>query len=499
MRLQWESAQQAHVLLYPEGMVRLNGSAGAIVSCCDGVRTLADIVAELERTYGQSGLAADVRSFVTLALEKCWLESAPASRAIPVGQGPAARNAAAGGLPADSGAATVGPPLWLLLELTYRCPLHCVFCYNPTDFAHAGPELATQDYFRVLGEARALGAVQLGLSGGEPLVREDLELIVAEAHRLGFYINLITSGVGLNESRLRALKSAGLDHIQLSFQDSSRQMNDFLSSTRTFDLKSQVAALIKSHGFPMVLNVVLHRLNIDHVEEILEMAERCGAEYVELANTQFYGWAWKNREQLLPSRRQLVRAEAVVERFRARLRRPMRIFFVVPDYFERRPKACMNGLGSIFFAIAPDGTALPCHAAGMLPGLKFPNVKGESLAQIWYESAAFNHFRGDAWMREPCRSCPERFRDFGGCRCQAYLLTGDAANADPVCEFSPHHHLVAQMIERAERTPEEKERLVFRSASWPKRRRGAGGGRGPAEFLDEVSRSSPGFGSPPKF
>jgi pyrroloquinoline quinone biosynthesis protein E len=357
-----------------------------------------------------------------------------------------------------------GPPLWLLLELTYRCPLHCAFCYNPTDFARIGSELGTDDWIRVLREARALGAVQLGLSGGEPLVRDDLESIVAEAHGLGFYVNLITSGVGLGEDRIRALQAAGLDHIQLSFQDSSRQMNDFLSSTRTFDLKSKVAALIKKYGYPMVLNVVLHRLNIDHVEEILNMADRLGADYVELANTQFYGWAWQNREQLMPSREQVERAEAATRRFRERSERPMRIFFVVPDYFERRPKACMTGLGSIFLTVAPDGTALPCHAARMLPGLQFPNVREASIESIWFDSSGFNHFRGDAWMKEPCRSCPEKTRDFGGCRCQAYLLTGDAANADPVCDRSAHHHLVTEAVARADakRDPEEKP-LVFRS------------------------------------
>jgi PqqA peptide cyclase len=357
----------------------------------------------------------------------------------------------------------IGPPLWLLLELTYRCPLHCVFCYNPTDFVRSGPELATADWMRVLQEARSLGAVQLGLSGGEPLVREDLEVIVAEAHRLGFYINLITSGVGLNETRVRALKEAGLDHIQLSFQDSSQRMNDFLSSTRTFDLKSKVASLIKQYDFPMVLNVVLHRLNIDHVEEILEMADRLGADYVELANTQFYGWAWQNRAQLMPSRDQVERAEAATQRFRERAGRPMRILFVVPDYFERRPKACMNGLGSIFLAVTPDGTALPCHAARILPGVEFPNVRSLSVREIWFDSSGFNQFRGDGWMKEPCRSCPERARDFGGCRCQAYLLTGDAANADPVCDLSPHHHLVTDVVARAEQPRVEEKPLVFRS------------------------------------
>ena len=343
----------------------------------------------------------------------------------------------------------IGPPLWLLLELTYRCPLHCVFCYNPTDFARTGAELATADWLRVLREARALGAVQLGLSGGEPLVREDLEAIVAEAHGLGFYVNLITSGVGLTRARIAALKAAGLDHIQLSFQDSTRELNDFLSSTRTFELKSQVAALIREYGYPMVLNVVLHRLNIDHVGQILEMAEAFGAQYVELANTQYYGFAYANREALIPSRAQLERAEEVTNAFRARVGERMKIFFVVPDYYANRPKACMNGWGSVFLCVSADGVALPCHEARMLPGLEFPSVRDRSLRWIWRESPGFNRYRGDEWMREPCRSCPEKSRDFGGCRCQAYLVTGEAANADPVCDKSPHHNLVVEVTARA--------------------------------------------------
>jgi PqqA peptide cyclase len=339
-----------------------------------------------------------------------------------------------------------------------------VFCYNPTDFARTTEELRTDDWLRVLREARALGAVQLGLSGGEPMLRDDLETIVAEAHRLGFYINLVTSGVGLNETRIEALKAAGLDHIQLSFQDSTREMNDFLSSTRTFELKSKVAALIRRHDYPMVLNVVIHRMNIDHVGEILDMAERMGADYVELANTQYYGWAWHNRERLMPTRAQLERAERTTNEFRRRVGERIRVFFVVPDYYEKRPKPCMNGLGSIFLTITPDGTALPCHAARMLPGMTFPNVRQSSVASIWRDSEAFNRFRGDAWMKEPCRSCPEKTKDFGGCRCQAFLMTGDPTNADPVCELSPHHHLVTEAVARAERPHVEERPLIFRDA-----------------------------------
>jgi pyrroloquinoline quinone biosynthesis protein E len=421
-------------------------------------------VADLEQTYGMSGLAADVRAFLTLALQRHWLELTGVPT-LPAAQGADSSLTSLRGPGPVRMSQGVGLPLWLLLELTYRCPLHCVFCYNPTEFARTGPELPTAEWLRVLREARALGAVQLGLSGGEPLEREDLETIVAEAHGLGFYINLITSGVGLTEARIAALKAAGLDHIQLSFQDSTRVLNDFLSSTRTFELKAKVAALIRAHDYPMVLNVVLHRLNIDHVGEILDMAERMGAQYVELANTQYYGWAWLNRQQLLPSRAQLERAEAVTQRFRERVAGRIQVYFVVPDYFERRPKACMAGLGSVFLGIAPDGTAMPCHAARMLPDLDLPSVRTADIRTIWYESPAFNRFRGEAWMKEPCRSCPERAQDFGGCRCQAYLLTGDATNTDPVCDLSPHHHLVTDAVARAERAASSasgEQVLVFR-------------------------------------
>jgi len=341
------------------------------------------------------------------------------------------------------------PPLWLLAELTYRCPLHCVYCSNPVDYTAYGEELATEEWVRVLREGRQLGATQLGFSGGEPLVRDDLEVLVAEARRLGYYSNLITSGVGLNERRIAAFKEGGLDHIQVSFQDSTREMNDFLSSTRTFDLKRRIAKLVKQYDYPMVLNVVLHRLNIEHVGQILELAAELEAEYVELANTQYYGWAFLNRDLLLPSREQLERAEEVTNRFRERVGNRMKIYFVVPDYYENRPKACMNGWGSVFLNLTADGLALPCHEARMLPGLEFPSVREHDLRWIWHDSPAFNRYRGDEWMKEPCRSCPEKAKDYGGCRCQAYLLTGDAALADPVCDKSPHHALITRAVERA--------------------------------------------------
>jgi len=288
----------------------------------------------------------------------------------------------------------IPPPLWLLAEITYRCPLHCVFCYNPLNYAEDKRELTTDEWKEVLRQARKLGAAQLGFSGGEPLVRDDLEELIGEAHQLGYYTNLITSGVGLTEERISKMKALGLDHIQLSFQDSTKEMNDFLSSTKTFDLKNRVAKLIKKYDYPMVLNVVLHRYNLDHVGRIIEMAVEMGVEYLELANTQYYAWAHVNRDQLMPTREQLERAEAVVNEYRAKLGNKIRLLFVVPDYFENKPKACMNGWGSVFLAVAADGSALPCHAAKTLPGLTFPNVTEQSLDDIWYRSDAFNAFRG---------------------------------------------------------------------------------------------------------
>ncbi len=376
-----------------------------------------------------------------------------------------------------SAAPRPGPPLWLLAELTYRCPLHCVFCYNPVDYATEGPELDTEDWLRVLREGRALGAVQCGLSGGEPLLRDDLEVIVAEAHRLGYYTNLLTSGVGLTAERAEALKAAGLDHVQLSFQDSTREVNDFLSHTKTFELKNRVAAIIKSQGWPMVMNVVIHRLNIEHVGRIIEMAAELGAEYIELANTQYYSWAFINRDQLLPTREQLVRAEAVTDAWRTKLGDTMRIFFVAPDYHEGRAKKCVNGWGSMFLTVTPQGLALPCHTAKMLPGLAFPNVREASLSEIWFDSEGFNRYRGTGWMKEPCASCDQKEQDLGGCRCQAFLLAQDATAADPVCAKSPHHERVRAAVAAAEAGGVKAQPLVFREPAASRRLAGGVAGK----------------------
>ena len=343
----------------------------------------------------------------------------------------------------------VSGPLWLLAELTYACPLQCPYCSNPVDFAKHAEELDTATWRRVLREARALGAAQLGFSGGEPLARRDLELLIAEARKLGYYSNLITSGVGMDEARVQGFREAGLDHIQVSFQASSAELNDAIAGTAAFEHKLAMARAVKASGFPMVLCFVLHRDNIDQIGDILTLAEQLQADFVELATTQYYGWALLNRAGLLPTREQLARAERTVAEYRARADGGMKIYYVVPDYYETRPKACMNGWGKVFLTIAPDGTALPCHAARGLPGLSFPNVREQDVRSIWFESEAFAHFRGYDWMREPCRSCPEREKDFGGCRCQAFQLTGDAANADPVCDKSPHHGLMSEILAAA--------------------------------------------------
>jgi len=357
----------------------------------------------------------------------------------------------------------VTPPLWLLAELTYRCPLQCPYCSNPLNLESGAAELDTKSWMRLLTEARQLGAAQLGFSGGEPLVRQDLEQLVAHARQLGFYTNLITSGLGLTEARVNALKTAGLDHIQISFQSTDSDIAAALSGSRkAHEQKLAMAQAVKAAGYPMVLNFVLHRENIAHVAEILALAESLGADYIELANTQYHGWALLNRDALIPAQQQIADAEAVVKRYREANPQGMKIYFVVPDYFEQRPKRCMNGWAKMFLTVAPDGTALPCHSAADLP-IEFPNLKACSVREAWFDSAGFNRYRGDQWMQEPCRSCPEKTEDLGGCRCQAYALTGDASRADPVCAKSPDRHLIDAVLAKANNPCRMDGDMVYRS------------------------------------
>jgi len=360
----------------------------------------------------------------------------------------------------------ITPPRWLLAELTYKCPLQCPYCSNPLDYAKHSQEISTEDWKRVLTQARKMGAVQLGLSGGEPLTRHDLEQIVQHARELGYYSNLITSGYGLTEGRIIALKNAGLDHIQVSIQASSADLSDHLAGTKSFEHKKQVAHLVKKHGYPMVLCVVIHRENIHQMADILTMAEELGADYLELANTQYYGWAHVNRDALLPTKEQFAEAETIAQAFKEKVAGKMKIYYVVPDFYEDRPKACMNGWGTTFLTIAPDGVALPCHSARELPGLDCPNVNDFSIEQIWKQSKAFNFFRGFEWMQEPCRSCDEKGKDFGGCRCQAYLLSGDMYATDPVCSKSTQRHLIDEAISAARDSAlnSDEKPLIFRNS-----------------------------------
>ncbi|MCG3879440.1 pyrroloquinoline quinone biosynthesis protein PqqE [Psychrobacter sp. Ps6] len=361
--------------------------------------------------------------------------------------------------------APVGLPLWLLAELTYRCPLQCPYCSNPIDYAQYKEELTTQEWFDVFDQARQMGAVQLGFSGGEPLVRQDLEEMVAYAHKQGFYTNLITSGMGLTEARIASLKEAGLQHIQISFQASDPSVNNALAGSKhAFEQKYEMSRLVKQYDYPMVLNFVIHRQNIDQIDQIIDLCLELEADTVELAICQFYGWAFENIEGLLPTKEQVVRAERITNEYRQKIEArgiKCKLIFVVPDYYEERPKPCMDGWGKIFLTVAPDGTALPCHAARQMP-IEFPNIRQTPLKDIWYDSDSFNQYRGDEWMPDMCQSCSDKERDYGGCRCQAFMLTGDAKNADPVCGKSPYHYLIEEARINSE-TPTPFEELRFRN------------------------------------
>ena len=333
-------------------------------------------------------------------------------------------------------------PYTLIAELSYRCPLRCSYCSNPIDWAKHRDELDTATWLRVFREAEDLGVVQLNLTGGEPLVRDDLEELVAGARGLDLYTNLITSGVPLERARLEKLRAAGLDNVQVSVQDVGDEASDRIAGTKSFTHKLEVARWVKALGMPLTLNIVLHRQNLDRVAEMIALAEELSADRLELANTQYLGWALVNRQALLPTREQLDTARGIAAKAKKRLKGRMEVLFVTPDYYADYPKTCMDGWGRRFLLVSPDGLALPCHAAHTLPGLSFDNVRDRPLAEIWSNSSGFNAFRGEDWMQEPCRSCDRRAIDLGGCRCQAYHLTGDAAATDPVCKLAPSHGLI---------------------------------------------------------
>jgi pyrroloquinoline quinone biosynthesis protein E len=340
-------------------------------------------------------------------------------------------------------------PLALIAEVTHRCPLHCVYCSNPTQLAAASSELSTEEWNSIFRQAGKLGMLHAHFTGGEPLARTDLTELIAAARAAGLYTNLITSGIGLNEQRLQMLIDAGLDHIQISFQDSREEAANWIAGAKAHAHKIELSRAIRRHKIAFTVNLVVHRQNLDHLEEMIAFIEQLQPERVEIAHTQYYGWALANRAALMPTRAQLERAVEIISEAEKRLAGRMRIDSVVPDYYAKYPKACMGGWGRRLMLVNPSGKVLPCHAAEVLPGLSFENVREKSLEWIWQESESFRKFRGEEWMPEPCRSCDRRAEDFGGCRCQAFLLTGNAAATDPACSLAPEHGIVQSAVVQA--------------------------------------------------
>ena len=361
-------------------------------------------------------------------------------------------------------------PLLLVAELSYKCPLHCPYCSNPVAIGapEYGNEISTDDWARVLFEAADLGVLQLALTGGEPLVRRDIDEIVRAGASAGLYSTLVTAGTPFTRKRAEALREAGLDHVQISIQDSDPIESDRIAGTRAYAKKIEAAHIAHELDFPLTMNVVLHRQNLDRIESIIALAEELGARRLELANTQYMGWATLNRDALMPTRAQLEHAEQVVREARERIGPKIEILWVLPDYYEDYPKPCMGGWGSDAMIVTPNGDVLPCQAAATIPGLEIENVRDRSLEQIWFDSGAFNRFRGTDWMSEPCRSCPldRQQVDFGGCRCQALALLGDAAATDPVCHLSPQHDVVTRARDSAVETAVPGP-LVYRSLDVP--------------------------------
>jgi pyrroloquinoline quinone biosynthesis protein E len=343
------------------------------------------------------------------------------------------------------------PPLGLIAELTHRCPLKCPYCSNPLDLERAATELDTQTWVSVLDQAADIGVLQMHFTGGEPMARRDLPTLIAHANKRGLYTNIITSGVTLDDRAMAALMEAGVDHIQLSFQDVDPAENDIIgASPGAFAKKQAAAARIREAGLPLTLNFVIHRANAGRVPQMIAMAEALHADRTEIAHVQYYGWGLVNRNALLPTLAQLHAATEAVEAARLRLSGQMVIDYVVPDYHAARPKACMGGWARRFINISPSGRAMPCHAAETLPGFTFPSVRNTSLHDIWHHSDAFLRFRGTDWMREPCRSCDRREIDWGGCRCQAFALLGDLTATDPACSLSPDHAVMQEAVDQSE-------------------------------------------------
>jgi len=461
------------VLLSPERGLRLGDTAAAIVALCDGTRTVDVIVDELTRRYGaeRARVAADVDALLADLRDRALVEgfvpsrpgppSAPLPGPPPAGAGgrsETAPSAAPAGEGQDGGTTGDSTPYTLVAELTHRCPLACPYCSNPRELVRGNDELTTAEWLRVVDEAADLGVMQVHLSGGEPLARADLEAIAARARERDLYVNLVTSGVPLERDRLQRL-APSLDCVQLSVQDASPAQSDRIAGLPSHDRKMRVAAWVEELGLPLTINVVLHRANLDAVEAIVAMAERLGADRLELANVQLVSWALANADALLPSRAQIDRARVVAHEAKQRLVGRMEVVFVLPDWHADRPRACMDGWGRRFVVVAPDGAVLPCHAARSLP-IAFEGVRDGPLERVWRDGQGMQAFRGQAWMPDPCRHCDRREVDFGGCRCQAFALTGDVRATDPACGLAPRHDLVLRARERAEQPGER--RWIYR-------------------------------------
>jgi pyrroloquinoline quinone biosynthesis protein E len=430
------------VLLSPERGLRLGETAAAIVALCDGEHDVEAIVAELAGRYGAppETVARDVEALLAdlhgRALIEGWTPTGKQADVVREASAPEA----------------VSSPYTLVAELTHRCPLACPYCSNPRALVRGDAELTTAEWVRVIGEAADLGVMQMHLTGGEPLARSDLEAIAKAARDRGLYVNLVTSGVPLDRARLERL-APSLDHVQLSVQDADEASSDRVAGLPSHAAKMRVAGWVKELGLPLTVNVVLHRANLDRVTEIVAMAERLGADRLELANVQLVSWALANAEALLPTRAQIDRARVVAREARERLAGSMEVVFVLPDWHADRPRACMDGWGRRFVVVAPDGAVLPCHAARALP-IAFEGVRDGPLERVWREGAGMNAFRGDGWMPEPCSTCDRRSVDHGGCRCQAFALTGDPRATDPACGLAPAHALVRDARARAEAAAE---------------------------------------------
>jgi pyrroloquinoline quinone biosynthesis protein E len=439
VRLVYDPVREQYALLYPEGTLLLDDVAADVVRAFDGHREVAGVRDALAEQY-EGVCLEDIAELVDDLVRR---------RLVTVD---------GSGFPAQIGHCTGtsldGPkPIGMLAELTYRCPLQCTYCSNPLELGRYTNELATDAWLDVFEQARRLGVLQLHLSGGEPLLRRDLVELVATARRLGLYSNLVTSGIPLTDRRLGELVDAGLDHVQLSIQDDRPGEADQMTGIRAYERKMHVARRVRDAGLPLTVNVVLHAGNVARIAEIGELAARLGADRLELAQTQYYGWGLRNRATLLPSAEQVDRAGAAAAEVHRRYGAAMEVVYVEPDHLTGRPKPCMNGWGSRQFVVNPVGTVLPCLAADQLPDLRPVTVDTMPLRDIWFDSAAFNRFRGTEWLPEPCHSCALREVDFGGCRCQAFQLTGDATATDPACSLSPQHALVGAVGAAGPATP----------------------------------------------